>query len=87
MTHVEAVTMRSEFERVSKNKIKASALITASNVREIPVADSKDTMDIVPEETHYKWHADIVNWPNTKDECKLLAIELANAAKLEKLSG
>lgn len=40
-------------------------------------------LSVVPEESDYKWHANISNWPLEKDERKALAQELANLSTFE----
>ena len=66
----------SSVERDRKKDVKAIANITIQDV-----FDSK--LDLFPEETDYKWHADIIGWPSVKSEQKLCAQMLANKAKRE----
>lgn len=44
-------------------------------------------LDIVPDTTPHPRHANIVNWPPDKAEQKLLAVQIANQAKLSILPG
>lgn len=64
--------------RAREKPIKAVALISVSSV-----FDAK--LQVEPEETEHKWHADIINWPENKDERKSIAQALAKAACLEQL--
>lgn len=43
---------------------------------------TKTGLEIVPETTQHSLHANIVNWPSEKHEQKMLAVEIANEAKL-----
>jgi hypothetical protein len=43
---------------------------------------TKTGLEIVPETALHPLHANIVNWPSEKDEQKILAVEIANEAKL-----
>lgn len=52
------------------------ALIQALSVTETGLS-------VVPEETNYKWHADIANWPDCKEERKSIAQQLATKATVE----
>jgi len=57
-------------------KLKAVALINASTVLNA-------NLQIEPEESEHKWHADIISWPIDKDEQKLMAQVLANSSTIE----
>jgi hypothetical protein len=39
-------------------------------------------LKVVPDTKPHKLHANIVGWPNAKDEQRMIAVELANAATL-----
>ena len=43
---------------------------------------TKTGLEFVPETTPHPLHANIANWPLQKDEQKMLAVEMANQAKL-----
>lgn len=75
-----------KFEQVSKKVIKAAALVGVSDVQSvsIPGTKGKTTLSIVPEESDFRWHADIINWPEEKEKQKSIAIELAKMANLIK---
>lgn len=49
---------------------KATALLMVPDVLSVGLL-------VEPEESDYKWHADLVNWPDEKDERKSVAQELA----------
>ena len=59
----------------SNRNLYARGDITASAIR-------KTNLDIVPETNPHPLHANIVNWPLEKDGQKMLAVEIANTAKL-----
>jgi len=56
--------------------IKAVALINASIILNA-------NLQIEPEESEHKWHADIIGWPLDKDEQKSIAQVLAHSARIE----
>lgn len=62
--------------RVRAKPIKAVALLSVSSVLET-------NLQIEPEETEHKWHADLINWPENKEERKSIAQALAKAAYRE----
>ncbi len=62
--------------KVRAKPIKAVALISASSVL-------KANLQIEPEETEHKWHADLINWPENKEERKSIAQALARVACVE----
>lgn len=43
---------------------------------------TRTRLDIVAETTPHPLHANIINWPSEKGEQKMLALEIANEAKL-----
>ncbi len=57
-------------------KLKSTCLASVSQVVERDVK-------LAPEETDYKWHADIHGWPESKDDRKAIAQEIALKAKLD----
>lgn len=57
-------------------EIKATALVEATDVIAAGVK-------VTPEETEYKWHADIESWPEEKHERMRIAQELAAKSALE----
>lgn len=60
-------------------KYKASACLSVSDIK-------GKGLNVNPEETDYRWHADIEGWPafSSKDEMKMFAIEMVKIARLEK---
>lgn len=52
------------------------ALISAYSIRSIRL--EKHQLDVVPEESEHKWHADILNWPEEKALMKAIAQDLAS---------
>ena len=56
-----------------RKKLVGAAIISVTSVRE-------EKLEVEPEESDLKWHADIVGWPEEKQKQKLIAIELAKKA-------
>ena len=54
--------------------------LTPKTVRSIN--DSGNPLDVVPEETNFRWHADIIGFPLDRAKTKLLAQKLAAIASL-----
>jgi len=64
-------------EKVGKIKtIQGRADITAVQIM------NKKGLDVSPDTEPHPFHANIIGWPEAKDEQKMLAVELANEASL-----
>ncbi|MGM7318917.1 hypothetical protein [Idiomarina sp. ST10R2A5] len=85
MTEEEVSENHSGFELKAGHKIKGLAKIKVDDICAIATED-KSYLDVVPEESDWKWHADIVGWPqNDKSQSKLLCMELAKKSVLDKV--
>ena len=56
--------------------IKVVALVKVNDVLQ-------NDLQVNPEETDYRWHANIEGWPDSKEERKAIAQELARIAIFE----
>lgn len=72
----EYADIRDEVARRSKRTTKGAALAEAS----VPIDAG---LGVEPEESAFRWHADVVLWPEEKHEQKALAQAIAETAVLE----
>lgn len=64
-----------EYVESEQRKIRACAKTIATNI-------TRHDLKITPDTKVHIRHANIVAWPQEKDEIKMLAIEIANSSKL-----
>ena len=74
--------LKQKIESVRKSTLKGSALLKTSDVTGITILGKKNLL-VDPEETRYKWHANIIGWPTDKPTQKEFAIRLAQKSRLE----
>lgn len=76
MTDQEYKDTKLKVEGERGRKIKGTALVDVATVTESGVA-------VRPEESQYRWHADIEGWPLKKDEAMAIAQRIAAKAEIE----
>ena len=77
MSEQEYSDSKNHISRIKGKELKAVALLNVDGI-------AQDLgVTIVPEESEYRWHANIVGWPAEKHEQKLIAQRLAAIARLE----
>lgn len=72
-------------EQVAKPRgrtIKARADITIQKVESVGVETGHTKLTVVPETSTHLLHANIVGWPEEESAIQMIAVELANQAKL-----
>ncbi|MDP3280934.1 MAG: hypothetical protein Q8M57_07800 [Nitrosomonas sp.] len=72
----EYISKKIEIANLRNKELKAVGLIKVSSVL------STD-LQVEPEESDHKWHADLTGWPESKHEQKNIAQVLAKAASIE----
>ncbi|MCL5049555.1 MAG: hypothetical protein M1473_03335 [Firmicutes bacterium] len=86
MSSYEKRQTKAEFEKLANNrKIKKVAQLIISDIEsQSNLDESKNSipLKVVPEESQFKWHADIINWPADKHEQKAICLELSKKAKM-----
>lgn len=76
MTDQEYKDTKLKVETERGRKMKGTALVDVATVMESGVA-------VKPEESQYRWHADIEGWPLEKDEAMAIAQQIAARAEVE----
>ncbi|MBL4868722.1 MAG: hypothetical protein JKY67_20355 [Pseudomonadales bacterium] len=74
MTDEEFQGTRGKVENLRKRNIKGEALNFVYEV-------TCQGLEVDPEETDFKWHADIVNWPLEKQKQIMLALEISKLSE------
>jgi len=76
MTDQEYKDTKLKVEGERGRKMKGTALVDVATVTESGVS-------VKPEESQYRWHADIEGWPLEKDEAMAIAQQIAAKAEVE----
>lgn len=76
MTSEEYKQIKLMVSKLRQQRLKGAGVILAGDI-------TSSSVDLQPEESEFKWHADIVSWPESKEEQKSIAQELANKCKAE----
>lgn len=76
MKSLEYEKTKNNIAKLRKRNMKAVAIIKAQVIR-------NNHLDVLPEESEHKWHANIVNWPQDKSKFKNICQKLARDASLE----
>lgn len=72
MTSKEILNAKKLFQKPS---VKLTAILKAASIDQVAEKHHRP-LTLVPEESHYKWHADISNWPEEKALRVTIAKEL-----------